>query len=65
MPRDSQHSYFIQLADLTAYAASAKALPRSGRTASICNEEMWELLGPVHVRKVSQRSDGLYIFPTK
>jgi hypothetical protein len=65
VPRNSQHSYFIQLADLAAYAASAKALPRSGRTASICNEQMWKLLEPVHVTKVSGRGDGLYVFPAK
>ena len=65
VPRDSQHSYFIQLADLTAYAASVKALPRSGRTASICNDEMWQLLEPVHVSTGSRRTNGLYVFPTK
>lgn len=65
VPRNSQHSYFIQLADLAAYAASAKALPRSGRTAAICDEQMWQLLKSVHVTKVSQRGDGLYVFPPK
>jgi len=64
VPRDSQHSYFIQLADLAAYAASARALPRTGRTTTICNDEMWQLLKPVHVTRVSQRGDGLYVFPT-
>ncbi|MBS9534350.1 DUF3800 domain-containing protein [Mycobacterium sp. M1] len=65
VPRDSQHSYFIQLADLTAYAAAAKVLPRHGRTVSICDERMWQLLGPVHARTVSERSDGLHVFPSK
>lgn len=65
VPRNSQHSYFIQLADLAAYAASARALPRSGRSVSICNEQMWQLLEPVQATKVSQRGDGLYVFPTK
>jgi hypothetical protein len=65
VPRDSQHSYFIQLADLAAYAACAKALPRAGHTAVICNEQMWQLLDPVHVQKVSRRGDGLYVFPQK
>ncbi|MGB6275425.1 MAG: DUF3800 domain-containing protein [Rhodococcus sp. (in: high G+C Gram-positive bacteria)] len=65
VPRDSQQSYFIQLADLVAYAASVKVLPRNGRTAKICNDEMWDLLAPIHVDKVSQRGDGIYLFPPK
>lgn len=65
VPRDSRHSYFIQLADLAAYAASSTALPRAGRTAAICDETMWQMLKSVHVSEVSQRLDGLYVFPSK
>lgn len=63
-PRDSQQSYFIQLADMAAYAASVKVLPRKGRTNSVCNELMWDTLGDVRIAAVSpQRGDGLYVFP--
>lgn len=65
VPRDSQHSYFIQLADLAAYAASARALPRAGRTAAICDETMWQLLESVYARHGSQRHDGLCVLPPK
>lgn len=63
-PRDSQQSYFIQLADIAAYAAAVKVLPRNGRTNLICNELMWDLLGDVRIAAVSPaRGDGLYVFP--
>lgn len=64
-PRDSQQSYFIQLADLAAYAASTKAVPRTGRTTKICNEHMWDLLDDVRIKAVSnKRDDGIYVFPS-
>ncbi|MDG3012705.1 DUF3800 domain-containing protein [Rhodococcus sp. D2-41] len=63
-PRDSQQSYFVQLADLAAYAASTKACPRNGGTARICNELMWDIIADVQVKSVTKdRNDGLYVFP--
>lgn len=64
MPRDSQQTYFIQLADLAAYAASTKAVPRNGNGAKICNHLMWDTLGAARLKEVSPaRGDGLYVFP--
>lgn len=63
-PRDSQQSYFIQLADIVAYAAAAKVYPRSGRTTKICDASAWDSLGEVRMQAVSaERRDGLYVFP--
>ncbi|CCK65871.1 DUF3800 domain-containing protein [Mycobacterium canetti] len=63
VPRNSQHSYFIQLADLVSYAASRHAVPAQGRTARICDATMWERLGPIQIKAVSTRSDGIYMWP--
>jgi hypothetical protein len=63
VPRDSQHSYFIQLADLIAYAASRHAVPANGKTTKICDATMWERLSAVQIREVSTRRDGIYKWP--
>jgi len=44
VPRDSRQSYFIQLADLAAYAAYRRLYPPN-RPKSICPETMWDELG--------------------
>lgn len=63
--RDSRQSFFIQLADLIAYAASRKVVPPSARRGRICSAEMWDSLGNVRVTEVSiQRRDGLVVWPT-
>lgn len=63
--RDSKQSYFIQLADLAAYAGASKALAPRGRRAKICSGEMWDLLDATRVAAVStRRHDGLYVWPT-
>lgn len=61
--RDSQHSYFIQLADLVAYSASRNAVPAHGKTTRICDSTMWDRLKPVQVAAVSSRGDGIYKWP--
>jgi hypothetical protein len=63
--RDSRQSYLIQLADLTAYAASRHAVPTTGRTTRICSEEMWTRVSARHIAQISTRNDGIYMWPTK
>ncbi|MGW4364508.1 DUF3800 domain-containing protein [Nocardia takedensis] len=61
--RDSQHSYFIQLADLVAYAGSRHAVPTTGKTTKICDHTMWDRLAAIQVKQVSVRRDGIYKWP--
>lgn len=44
VPRDSSNSYFIQLADLVAYAAYRATTP-SPHPQSVCPQSMWDELG--------------------
>lgn len=53
VPRNSQQSYFLQLADLNAYAAFRSLYPPPGRTVNIVPQGMWDELGNarfMHVR---------------
>ena len=63
-PRDSQHSYFVQMADLAAYAATRCVMPPLGRRARICNEKMWNLLGTCRIEEASPRRDGIVVWPS-
>lgn len=63
VPRNSQHSYFIQLADLAAYAASRHAVPATGKTTRICDTTMWDRMAPIQIKAISSRGDGIYKWP--
>jgi hypothetical protein len=45
VPRDSRQSYFIQLADLNAYAAFRRIFPPPERDVQIVAQETWDELG--------------------
>jgi hypothetical protein len=44
--RRSQHSYFIQLADLVAYAAFRGVVTPGASVARVCPQDMWDEIGP-------------------
>lgn len=43
--RDSKHSYFVQCADLVAYAAAKSMIPGGSRANRVCPPRMWGNLG--------------------
>lgn len=45
VPRQSKHSYFIQLADLVAYAAFRSFVPPGEQIARVCPQPMWTEIG--------------------
>lgn len=58
VPRDSEHSYFIQLADLTAYAAWRTIVPPGKSIRVVCHETMWDNLGEARLAKVSNKRNA-------
>ena len=58
VPRDSTQSYFLQLADMNAYAAFRRVVPPPERRMNIVPQEMWGELGDARFRPVSQLAGG-------
>lgn len=56
VPRDSSQSYFLQIADLCAYAAFRAVLPPGRRIASLVPATMWTELGDARVVEVNRYS---------
>lgn len=64
VPRQSDQTFFIQMADLVAYATTRKVIPARGRGSAICSDEMWDEAGPARLGKVSpRRGDGIVVWP--
>lgn len=64
VPRDSQHSYFVQMADLVAYSATRKIMPNRGKRVAICGPQMWDEAGAARLAVVNhRRSDGIVTWP--
>lgn len=58
VPRKSHESYWLQLADLTAYAAFRNVHPPPARDVQIVPLDMWDELGNARMSEVNQRSGG-------
>ncbi|MGW6280328.1 DUF3800 domain-containing protein [Kribbella sp. NPDC055071] len=59
VPRASQHSYFIQTADLLAYAGWRSYLPPSKAVAIVAPSAMWQELGQATHSAVNKYSGGI------
>jgi hypothetical protein len=58
VPRNSQQSYFLQMADMNAYAAFRHVVPPPVRLVQIVPQRMWEELGTARLVAVSQLNRG-------
>lgn len=58
VPRKSDHSYFIQLADLVAYAAFRDTVPPGGSIARVCPQGMWREIGQAIRVETNKNSGG-------
>ncbi len=56
--RNSRHSYFLQLADLDAYAAFRRTCPPPPRTVQIVSYNTWDLLGSARFAAANKRTGG-------
>jgi hypothetical protein len=56
--RRSHESYFVQLADLSAYAAFRNVFPPPVRAVQIVPQNMWLELGPAAFPEVNKFSGG-------
>lgn len=64
VPRDSASSYFIQAADLVAYAAFRRFQAPGARSGSVCDQTMWDELRPVWRTEVTTaRRDAIVVWP--
>lgn len=64
IPRASESSYFIQAADLIAYAAFRRIQPPPASRASVCSAAMWDKLEASWMREASRsRADGIVLYP--
>lgn len=62
--RDSSQSYFIQMADLVAYAATRRIVPAQGKRIARCSPEMWMEASQAHLTDVSTaRWDAIVTWP--
>lgn len=65
--RDSRHSYFLQLADLTAYAAYRAVFAPPPRPVQICPQDSWDQIGKarhVPANKLKGGIPALVVWPT-
>lgn len=58
VPRNSAQSYFLQLADLAAYAAFRRHHPPPAMPVNIVPEAMWDELGDARYSPVNKFSGG-------
>lgn len=56
--RNSRHSYFLQFADLNAYAAFRRAYPPPPRAVHIVPQSTWDLLGTARYGAANRRTGG-------
>jgi len=61
IPRDSRQSYFLQLADLAAYAAFRRLHPPPPRKVQIVPESMWDELGTARFKAVTRSASPVAI----
>jgi hypothetical protein len=65
VPRRSERSYLIQMADLVAYSAFRAVVPPGPAIAAVCPQDMWEEIGPAtHIavsRLVPRSRPGIVI----
>lgn len=61
VPKQSAHSFFIQLADLAAYAAFRRLYPPPPRLVPIVDETTWDELGPARRALVTYSRDPVGI----
>jgi hypothetical protein len=59
VPRDSKQSYFLQLADLAAYAAFRRYYPPPGRPVQVVPEAMWDEMGDARHWQANRYSSPL------
>lgn len=59
VPRDSRQSFFIQLADLSAFAAYRKLYPPPAHRGTVCPRAMWDQLGDARFTSANEQAGGI------